>query len=128
MCAKNNNKTKTKQQQLKTTTKVLLFSHSIVPTLRHHGLQHTRLPCPSLSPGVCSNSCPLSRRCHPTISSPLTTFSPCPQAFPASGFFPMNSSGKSCHHNYLQMLEQEHLCFKEALGGEPWHPPQSLTI
>ena len=46
-----------------------------------HGLQHTRLPCPSLSPGVCSNSCPLSRWCHPTISSSITPFS-CPQSFP----------------------------------------------
>ena len=55
------------------------------PTLRPHELQHTRLPCPSLSPGVCSNSCPLSRWCHRTISSSVTPFSSCPQSFPASG-------------------------------------------
>ena len=58
-------------------------------SLRPHGLQHTRLPCPSLSPGACSNSCPLSRWCHPTISSSVTCFS-CPQSFLASGSFPMS--------------------------------------
>ena len=46
------------------------FSHSVVSdSLRPHGLQHTRLPCPSPTPGACSNSCPLSWWCHPTISS-----------------------------------------------------------
>ena len=52
-----------------------------------HGLQHTRLPCLSLSPGVCSNSCPLGRWCHPTISSSVAPFSSCLQSFPASGSF-----------------------------------------
>ena len=52
-----------------------------------HGLQHTSLPCPSPSAGVCSNSCPLSRWCHPTISSSFIPFS-CPQSFRASGSFP----------------------------------------
>ena len=60
------------------------------PTLQPHGLQHTRLSCPSLSPRACSNSCPLSRRCHPTISSTVTPFSFCPQSFPAPGSFPMS--------------------------------------
>ena len=55
-----------------------------------HGLQHTRLPCPSLSPRVCSNSCPLSRWCHPTNSSSASLFSSCLQSFPASGSFPMS--------------------------------------
>ena len=55
-----------------------------------HGLQHTRLPCPSISPGVCSNSCPLSWWCHPTISSSIIPFSSWPQSCPASGSFPMN--------------------------------------
>ena len=50
-----------------------------------HGLQQARLPCPSLSPGVCSNSCPLSQWCHPTISSSVIPFS-CLQTFPASVF------------------------------------------
>ena len=55
-----------------------------------HGLQHARLPCLPLSPGVCSRSCPLSRWCHPTISSSVAPFSFCPQVFPASGSFPMS--------------------------------------
>ena len=46
--------------------------------------------CPSLSPGVCSNSCPLSQWCHPTISSPVAPFSSCPQSFSASRSFPMS--------------------------------------
>ena len=54
-----------------------------------HGLQHARLLCPSPSPGACSNSCPLSQWCHPTISSSVTPFS-CPQSFPASGSFPVS--------------------------------------
>ena len=67
------------------------FSHSVVSdSLRPHGLQHTRLPCPSLSPGVCSKSCPLHSWCHPNISSSVTPFSSCPQSFPASGSFPMS--------------------------------------
>ena len=55
-----------------------------------HGLQHARLPCPSLSPRACLNACPLSRWCHPTISSSIVLFSSCLQSFPAPGFFPMN--------------------------------------
>ena len=47
-------------------------------------------PCPSLSPGVCSNSCPLSQWCHPTISSSVVSFSSCPQSFPGSGSFPVS--------------------------------------
>ena len=53
-----------------------------------HELQHTRLPCLSLSPGICSNSCPLSRWCYLTISSTVAPFSSCPQSFPASGSLP----------------------------------------
>ena len=55
-----------------------------------HGLQHTRPPCPSLTPGVYSNSCPLSQWCHPTISSFVAPFFSCPQSFPASGSFPVS--------------------------------------
>ena len=66
---------------------VLLFSGSVISdTLQPHGLQHTRLPCPSLSPWVCSNSYPLSQWCHPTISSSVTRFSS-PWSFPVSGSF-----------------------------------------
>ena len=55
-----------------------------------HGLQHTSLLCSSLSPGVCSDSCPLSQWCHPTISSSVSLFYSCPQSFPVSGSFPMS--------------------------------------
>ena len=69
---------------------MLLSSCSVVSDfLQLHKMQHTRLSCPSLSPGVCSKSCPLSQRCHPTISFSVTLFS-CPQSFPASGSFPMS--------------------------------------
>ena len=68
-----------------------MFGHSVVSnTLRPHGLQHARLPCPSPPPGVCSNSHPLIQWCHPTISSSVIPFSSCPQSFPESGSFPMN--------------------------------------
>ena len=55
-----------------------------------HRLQHARLPCPSSFPGACSNSCPLSQWCHPTISSSVVPFSSRLQSFPASGSFPMS--------------------------------------
>ena len=70
--------------------KVVLFSCSVVSdSLQPHELQHTRVPCPSLSSRICSNSCPLSWWCHPTISSSAALFS-CLQSFPASGSFPMS--------------------------------------
>ena len=59
-------------------------------TLQPQGLQHTRLPCPSPTPRVYSNACPLSRRCHPTISSSVIIFSYHLQSFPASGSFQMS--------------------------------------
>ena len=62
----------------------------ISDSLQPHGLQHTRLPCTSLSHRVCLNSCPLNQLCHPTISSSVTHFFSCPQSFPASGSFPMS--------------------------------------
>ena len=69
----------------------LLFSRSVVSnSLQPHGLQHARLPCPPLSPGACSNSCPLSQWCHPTISSSVIPFSSHLQSFPASGSFPVS--------------------------------------
>ena len=69
---------------------VLVLCPVMSKSLQSHGLQHTRLPHPLLSPGVCSNLCPLSWWCHPTISSSVASFSSCPQSFPASGFFPMS--------------------------------------
>ena len=65
------------------------FSHSVVSdSLWPHGLQHARLPSPSPTPGACSNSCPSSQWCHPTISSSVVLFSSCPQSCPASGSLP----------------------------------------
>ena len=70
---------------------MLLFSHSVVcDSLRPHGLQHTSPPCPSPTPRVYSDSCPLSRWCHPTISSSVIPFSSRLKSFPASGSFPMS--------------------------------------
>ena len=70
---------------------LLFFSRSVVSdSLWPHGLKHAWLPCPLLSPGVCSNSYPLSQWCQPTISSSVAPFSSCPQSFPASGSFPMS--------------------------------------
>ena len=67
------------------------FSCSVVPdSLRPHGLQHARLPCPSPTPGACSNSCPLSRWCHPTFSTCVVPFSSCLQSFPELGSFPVS--------------------------------------
>ena len=69
------------------------FSCSVVSdSLLPHGLQYAKLPCPSPTPGACSNSCPSSHWCHPTISSPVIPFSSCLQYFPASGSFPMSQS------------------------------------
>ena len=73
-------------------TSLFLFSCSIVSdSLWPHGLKHTRLPCPSPSPGACSNSCPLSQWCHPTISSSVVPLSSCLPSFPASGSFLMTA-------------------------------------
>ena len=71
---------------------LLFFSHSVVSSsLWPHGLQHTRHPCHSPSPRACSDACPSSRWCHPTISSSVIPFS-CLQSFQASGPFPMKSA------------------------------------
>ena len=59
-------------------------------SLRPHGLQHARLPHPSLTSGACSSSCPSSQWCHPTISSSVVSFFSCLQPFPASGSFQMS--------------------------------------
>ena len=61
--------------------------------------QHARLPCPSPTPRACSNSCPLSQWCHPTISSSVTPFTSCPQSSPASGSFPVNQLFTSGDHS-----------------------------
>ena len=81
-------------------TEVVHFSPLVMSnSLRPHGLQHSRLPCPSPTPGACSNSCPLNQWCHPIISSFVIPFSSRLQSFPASGPFPISqfftSSGQS---------------------------------
>ena len=79
-----------------------LFSHSVVSnSLWLHGLQHTRLPRPSLSPGVYSSSCPLSRWYHPTTSSSVALFSSCHQSFSESKSFPRIGSS----HQVAKVLE-----------------------
>ena len=79
---------------------VLLFRRQVMSdSLWPHGLQHTRLLCPSQSSGVFSSSCPFHRWCHPAISSSVTLFSFCLQSSPASGSFPMSqqfTSGGQC--------------------------------
>ena len=67
------------------------FSHLVVSdSLWSHGLQHVKRPCPSSTLGACPNSCPLSQRCHPTISSSIIPISSCLQSLPASGSFLMS--------------------------------------
>ena len=68
----------------------ILFTSVLSNSLRPHELQHTRPPCPSPTPGVYSNSCPLSRWCHPAISSSVVPFSSHLQSFPASGSFQLS--------------------------------------
>ena len=72
------------------TLSLLLFSRQVMSnSLQPHGLQHARFPCPSVSPGVFSDSCPLSRWSHTTISFFVAHFSSCPLSFPALGSFPV---------------------------------------
>ena len=67
------------------------FSHSVVSdSLRPHELQHARPPCPSPTPRIHPNPCPLSQWCHPAISSSVVPFSSCPQSLPVSESFPMS--------------------------------------
>ena len=98
----------------KATTNLVQFSRSVVSNfLRPHELQHTKPPCPSTTPGVYSNSCPLCRWCHPTISSSVVPFSSCPQSFPASGCLQWVSSS----HQVAKVLE-----FQLQHQGHQWIP------
>ena len=87
---------------------LLLFSCSVMSiTLQLQGLQDTKLPCPSPSPGVCSVSCLLSWWCHPTILSSVVPFSSCLLSFPASGSFPMSQFFTSgCQMLQFQLQNQ----------------------
>ena len=81
------------------------FSHSVVSdSLQPHELQHARLPCPSPTPGACSNSCTSSQWCHPTNSSSVISFSSCLQSCLASGSFPMSQVFPS-GHKVAKLLE-----------------------
>ena len=101
-------------------------------SLRPHELQHTRPPCPSPTPGVYPNSCPLSQWCHPSTSSSVVPFSSCPQSFPASGSFPMSqlftsgvqSTGASASVSILPMNTQDWL----PLGWTGWISLQSKGL
>ena len=95
---------------------LLLFHFSVMSdSLQPHGLQYDMLPCRSPSPRACSNSCPLSLWCHPTISSSVTAFSCCSQSLLASGSFPLSqffasgsqSTGVSASASVLPMNIQD---------------------
>ena len=109
------------------------FSHSVMSnSLQPHEPQHTRPPCPSPTPGVYPNSCPLSQWCHPTISSSVVSFSSCPQSFPASGSFQMSqlfasggqSIGVSASTSVLSMNSQDW----SPLGWTGWISFQSKWL
>ena len=99
-------------------------------TLQPHGLQHSRLPCPSPIPGACWNSCPSSRWCYPTMSSSVLPF--CLQSFPAPGSFPMSqlftsgcqSIGVSASPSVLPMNTQD----GSPLGWTVWISLQSKGL
>ena len=109
------------------------FSRSFVSnSLWHHESQHARPPCPSPTPGVYPNSCPLSQWCHPTISSSVIPFSSCLQSFPVSGLFQWISSS----HQVAKVLEfqLQHQSFQwtlrtdllqDGLVGSPCSPRDS---
>ena len=109
------------------------FSHSVVSdSLQSHGLQQARSPCPSPTPRVYSNSCPLSRWFRPTISPSVVPFSSCLQSFPASGSFPMSqlfasdgqSTGVSASASVLLMSIQDW----SPLGWSDWISLQSKGL
>ena len=101
------------------------FSHSVVSdSLRPHESQHARPPCPSPTPRACSNSCPSSQWCHPTISSTVIPFFSCVQSFPASGSFPMSPFFTSASASVLPMNIQDWF----SLGWTGWISLQSKGL
>ena len=109
------------------------FSCSVMSdSLQPHESQHARPPCPSPTPRVYSNSRPLSRWCHPAISSSVVPFSSCPQSLPASGSFPMSqtftwdgqSTGASASASVLPMNTQD----GSPLGRAGWISLQSKGL
>ena len=84
---------------------VVVFRHWVISdSFQPHELQHARPPCPSLSSGVCSNSCPLSQWCHSTISSSVAPLPTCLQSFPASGSFPRVFASKYWSFSFSVIL------------------------
>ena len=107
------------------------FSCSVVSdSLRPHELQHARPPCPSPAPRVHPNPCPLSRWCHPTISSSVVPFSSCLQSFPASGKWVISSHQVAkilefqLQHQSFQWTHRTDL-FQDGLVGSPCSPRDS---
>ena len=110
------------------------FSRSVISdSLQPNGLQHVRLPCPSPTPRACSNSCPLSRWCHPTTSLSAIPFLSCLQSFPASRSFPVSqfftsggqSIGASFSTSVLPMNIQNWFPLENFLVGSPCSPRDS---
>ena len=109
------------------------FSHSVMSnSLWPHELQHSGPPCPSSTPGVHPNPCPLNQWCHPTISSSVLPFSSCPQSFPESGSFQMSqlfasggqSIGVSASTSVLTINTQD----RSPLGWTGWMSLQSKGL
>ena len=110
------------------------FCRSVMSdSLWPHGLHHARPPCPSPTPRVYSNSCPLSRWCHLTISSSVVPFTSCLQSFPASGSFPMShfvesgsqSTGVTASSSVLPMNIQDWFPLRLRLVESPSSPRDS---
>ena len=96
------------------------FSCSVVSdSLRPHESQHARPPCPSPTPGVHSDSCPLSQWCHPAISSSVIPFSSCLQCFPALGSFQMSQFFASVSQSKVLKFQLQHQSFQ-------WTPRSDL--
>ena len=109
------------------------LSWSVVSnSLQPHELQHTRPPCPLPTPGVYSNSWPLSQWCHPTISSSVIPFSSCPQSFPASGSFQMSqlftSGGQSIGVSASASVLPKNIQGWSPLGWTGWISLQSKGL
>ena len=111
---------------------IVQFISVVFDSFRPHELQHARPPCPSPTPRVHPNPCPLSWWCHPTISPSVVPFSSCPQSFPPSGSFPMSqlftsggqSIGVSASTSVLPMNTQ----YWSPLGWTSWTSSQSKGL
>ena len=109
-----------------------VLSDSLWPHGHSHGLQHAGLPCPSPIPGACSDSCPLSQWCHPTISSSVAPFSSCLQSSLASGSFQMSqfftSGGQSIGVSALASVLPMNIQEWSPLGLTGWVPSKSKGL